>query len=157
MLAETIAKAYIAAPLFDGSVAHHWQALKRDTLHLFRIIQNKLDVSFVTGQPYATAQEMTRKATETGTLLISTDFASHPIFSIDETCQFRAVHDYCHIMARRNFGLVGEIKTFHTQALLVSSEALPALFTEIVGQTCVHHVSHAFPVQKIARLRITKI
>lgn len=157
MLAETIAQAYLDAPIFDKSVAHHWHVLRKDTLKLFRMIQSKLDVSFVAGQPYATAKEMARKTTETGSLLISTDFARHPIFDIETNCQFRTVHDYCHIMARFNFGLIGEIKTFHAQALLVSREALPALFTEIVGQTCVHHVSHAFPVQKIARLRPAKI
>ena len=157
MLAETIAQAYIGAPIFDASVAHHWHALRKDTLHLFRMVQNKLDVSFVTGQPYATAQDMAHSVKETGILRISTDFADHPIFGVETNCRFRAVHDYCHIMARRNFGLVGEIETFHVQALLASSEALPALFTEIVGQTCVHHITHAFPIQKIARLRINKV
>ena len=106
---QRIAQAYNRAPSFDASIVHHWLALKRDVITLYKLIRTRIDVVFVGGQPYATARDMIEQCHASGILRISTDFAAHPIFGEEINCQFRAIHDYCHIMRNAAFDLHGEI------------------------------------------------
>jgi hypothetical protein len=58
-----------------------------------------------------------------------------PYFSKEDNWIFRAVHDYyTHIITKtEDFDLRGELRAYNTHAKLVPPDALPALFTEVVG------------------------
>jgi hypothetical protein len=65
----------------------------------------------------------------------------------------RAVHDYyTHIIANQDFGLKGELRAYNTHAKLAPPAALPALFTEVVGQVSYAIVHGDFTKQKICKL-----
>ena len=171
-----VAKAYIEAPDFDQSVVHHWNSLNTSNYTLFKRLLSKINIIFTTvdpasvgsiniagkdykiiqvnGDPYATAADMKADVENTGTLKISIDYSEHPIFSIKDNIVFRTVHDYIvHILGNKPFGAGGEIASYNLHAKLVPNDAIPAIFTEVVGQACVSVTTGNFPKQKIAILK----
>jgi hypothetical protein len=91
---------------------------------------------------------------KTGKLKISIDYSEHPIFSLKDNIVFRSVHDFIvHILGNHGFGAKGEIASYNRHAKLAPNDALPALFTEIVGQACVVVKTNNFPKQKITVLK----
>lgn len=104
---------------------------------------------------------------------------SHPGMTDRQNDIFRAVHDYVghfapnvqkvadyiatHNIAspddpkykelrfdRNSFTVRGEMNTFVTHSRLAPPSAIPALFTEIVGQICTYFVTNDFTVNKVA-------
>lgn len=58
---------------------------------------------------------------------------------------------YTHIIHGENFNLRGEIRAYNTHSKLAPPMALPALYTEVVGQVCWAITNKGeFPVQKMA-------
>ena len=91
---------------------------------------------------------------KTGTLKINIDYSEHPVFSVKDNIVFRTVHDYIvHILGNKQFGAQGEIASYNLHAKLVPKEAIPAIFTEVVGQACTRVITGSFPIQKIAILK----
>jgi hypothetical protein len=80
---------------------------------------------------------------------------THPIFSLIDNIVFRTVHDYIvHILGGKQFGAQGEIASYNLHAKMVPPDAIPAIFTEVVGQACVAVTTGSFPsIQKIAVLK----
>lgn len=73
--------------------------------------------------------------------------------SIEENLIFRAVHDYIiHIKNNTSFSGKDEIRSYNFHAKVAPKLALPALFTEVVGQACYYVHFGSFPIQKIAIL-----
>lgn len=151
-----VADAYLAAPSFDEAEAWRWQVLIKHIERLFERIQRGkqgVKVVFVEGQPYTNDQELQKGVEETGILYVSTDHNSHPIFTPEQNLKFRAVHDYMtHIARDLTFALRGEIAAYNAHAKMVPPDAVPALFTEVVGQASTFITKGFFPEQKIALL-----
>lgn len=65
----------------------------------------------------------------------------------------RAVHDYfAHIARAVTFSLRGEIAAYNAHVKMAPPDAVPALFTEVVGQACTYYATNQFQEQKIALL-----
>jgi hypothetical protein len=174
--AKLVTKAYAEAPEYESDAVRHWNALNQSNYTLFKRLLSKINVLFVTidkskvgsinilgkeykiiyqaGEPYATQSEMKADLQNTGTLKINIDYSEHPVFSVEDNIVFRTVHDYIvHILGNKQFGAQGEIASYNLHAKLVPREAIPAIFTEVVGQACTRVVTGSFPVQKIAILK----
>jgi hypothetical protein len=173
---ELVADAYEKAPEYESSAVPHWTALRDSNYVLFKRLLSKIDVVFVTkdkskegeinimgrsfpikylkgGQPYDTQPQMKREVLETKMLRINIDYSEHPIFSVADNIVMRTVHDYIvHILGDHGFGGKGEIAAFNLHARLAPEMALPALFTEVVGQAAYAVTRKKFLVQKIAVL-----
>lgn len=151
---ELVADAYDAAPDHDPAAVSSYKALIGHVETMFKRMSSKVKVEYVSGQPYSSAAEMKEKMEETGVLEISTDFNEHPIFSPEQNLKFRAVHDYIvHILAGKDFSDKGEVGAYNAHAKMVPPAAIPALFTEVVGQACYANARGHFPKQKIAILK----
>jgi hypothetical protein len=148
-----VTAAYARAPMFDKREAWRWTLLAKHIERMYKQMLSDIRVEFVAGQPYETAEEMSRKVKKSGVMYISTDFNAHPIFTPLQNLQFRAVHDYIvHIAKDKSFTLKGEIGSYNAHAKLVPPDALPALYTEVVGQASTYFTTGEFPKQKIAVL-----
>jgi len=96
------------------------------------------------------------------TIYITADFSDHPYFNVIDNIIFRTVHDVIvHIGGNHSFGkeeggevtsVRGEIGSFNRHAKLATKDAIPALFTEVVGQVCYYAAHNDFGEQKIAIL-----
>ena len=174
--AELVTNAYTSAPKFDTKVVKHWNSLNTSNYTLFKRLLSKVNVVFTTNDKskigsvdivgrtfkieylssddeYKTQSEMKNSFNQTGILKISCDNSTHPIFSVTDNIVFRTVHDYIvHILGNHDFGLNGEIASYNQHAKLAPNDAIPALFTEVVGQVCVTIKTGNFPEQKIAIL-----
>lgn len=148
-----VADAYEQAPRFDSAAVPHYKAMARDTERFFRLLQSKVRVEFVEYDPYPDAEALEQDVTQSGVLKVMTLYSEHPVFTPEENWKFRAVHDwFTHILARQPFTQRGEIRAYNTHAKMYSREALPALFTEIVGQACYQTTHGRFPGQKVTLL-----
>jgi hypothetical protein len=173
---KLVAEAYEKAKDYDSSVLSHWKALNASNYTLFQRLLSKVNVIFTTnnksdvgtiniagrdfkieyiepGDEYKTASEMRNSFESTGILKISIDYSEHPVFSVADNIVFRTIHDYmAHILGGHDFGAKGEIASYNRHAKLAPKEAIPALFTEVIGQACVAVTTGTFPKQKIAVL-----
>lgn len=163
--AKLVADAYEAAPEYDKSVLPSYRALIEHAVNKLypQILGKGIDIQFVEDDPYENRNQMAEDVYKNGVLKISKLFNNHPVFTKEENLKFRAVHDYyTHIVCNQDFGLRGELKAYNTHARLAPPLALPALFTEVVGQACYAIVNGkvddngdfipAFGDQKIAEL-----
>jgi GNAT superfamily N-acetyltransferase len=148
-----VTAAYAKAPLYDAKDAWRWKVLAKHIERMYKQMLSDIRVEFVSGQPYETAEEMSDNVKKSGVMYISTDFNEHPIFTPLQNLQFRAVHDYIvHIAKDKSFTLKGEIGSYNAHAKLVPPAAIPALYTEVVGQASTYFTTGEFPKQKIALL-----
>lgn len=151
--AKIVAQAYADAPDFDPAAVPAFQALARSLPKLFRMVQSKVEVVFVDGQPYRDDAHLVREVKRTGKLLVPRDFNNHPVFTPEQNLQSRAVHDwFAHLAPSAEFSQRGELRAYNAQAKLTPRAALPALFTDIVGQAMFATVYGYFAPQKIAIL-----
>ncbi len=174
---KLVAEAYAAADDFDSSAVGAWKALNESNYKLFDRLLSKTKVVFITsdkknvgnvdingkkfevklaekGDEYNTQSEMKSSFNETGILKISMDYSQHPILSVKDNIVFRTVHDYiAHILGDHDFGAKGEIACYNLHAKMAPNSAIPALFTEIVGQASTTIVTGSYPKQKIAILK----
>jgi len=170
---EVVSNAYLNMPDFDNSVVKHWDALNKSNHTLFKRLLSKVNVIFTTNNTsnvgeinidgrkfkvvhmnqedeYQTQSQMKQSFESTGKLYISMDNSGHPIFSVEDNIVFRTVHDYmAHILGNHDFGAKGEIASYNRHAKMAPPEAIPALFTEVVGQASATIVTNSFPKQKI--------
>lgn len=172
-----VAEAYKQAPDFDAGVVKHWHSLNASNHILFKRLLSKVNVVFTTNDAskvghinidgrdfkiifikpedeYQTQSQMKQEYNQTKVLKISIDYSEHPVFSVEDNIVFRAVHDYItHIQGDYDFGAKGEIACYNLHAKMASKDAIPALFTEVVGQASTTIVTGDFPIQKIALLK----
>jgi hypothetical protein len=174
---KLVSEAYLAAEDFDSSVVGAWEALNSSNYALFDRLLSKVNVIFITSNQanvgtiningkkfkvklaeesdeYKTQSEMKSLFQKTGELKISMDYSEHPIFSVKDNIVFRTVHDYiAHILGNHDFGAKGEIACYNLHAKMAPNAAIPALFTEVVGQAATTIVTGSFPKQKIVLLK----
>ena len=153
---RAVSAAYDRAPLIEDEEVWRWKLLAAHAERFFERIKSDVEVVFVPGHPYATAQEMRDAVAETGTLLISLEDNVHPVFTPEQNLKFRAVHDHVvHIAPGKggpDFSQRGEIRAYNLHRRLAPPETWPALFTEVAGQACYHSSRGVFPEQKVALL-----
>lgn len=146
-----VADAYDELPDYDAEAVASYQSLIQHVEKMYQRMLSKVKVEFVPGQPYNSQKEMSDKVKETGILEISTDYNEHDVFTPEQNLKLRAVHDYIvHILAGVDFSDKGEVAAFNAHAKLLPPKAIPAAFTEIVGQACYANARGEFPKQKIA-------
>ena len=125
-------------------------------------VEKTYDIKFVDKQPYASAKDMSDKIKDTGEFEISSQFIQTDDPELRKVnLQNRYVHDFFgHLKGKAHekgknlaeFNLLGEIQTFHNQAKITPPEALPLLFTMIVGQVCFKIYFGYFPELKLVGL-----
>lgn len=151
---QKVADAYDELPEYDPEAVASYKALISHIEKMYKQMLSKVKVEFVPGQPYTSQKEMAEKVKETGVLEISSDHNQHSVFSPEQNMKFRAVHDYIvHILSNVDFSDKGEVAAFNAHARLLPQKAIPAAFTEIVGQACYYHSKGSFPKQKIAIMK----
>lgn len=174
---QLVADSYLKAPNYEPSIIGSWNALNQSNHTLFNRILSKVNIVFITTNQsnvgsieidgrnfevryggeqddYKTQSEMKSSFEKTGILKISMDYSEHPIFSVKDNIVFRSVHDYiAHILGNYDFGAKGEIACYNLHAKMAPNAAIPALFTEVVGQACTTIVTGSFPKQKITLLK----
>ncbi len=151
---EIVAQAYDEAPDHDPDAVSSYNALMQHIEKMYKQIQSRIEVEFVSGQPYSTARDMKEDLEKTGVLKISTDHNSHSVFTGEQNLKFRAVHDYIvHILTGKDFSERGEVGAYNAHAKMVPQAAVPALFTEVLAQACYANARGHFPKQKIAILK----
>ncbi len=143
------AREYDAA-LTDPAAKPAWDALARETDRLYdEIVASGLRIEKVTGQPYATADEMIEDINR-GVLKVTTDNSEHPFWTVEQNFKFRVVHDYLgHREGGNDFSLGGEYKAFLRHAERLQDEAAKkALQTEVYGQAAAAVAHSQFQEQK---------
>ncbi len=157
MYAKLVSEAYLAAPVFEQRAVGSFEALTPFLEKMFKRIQSRVKVEFVDYHPYKTAEEMRNIVKKTGVLKIATIDSEHPVFDEEMNAKFRAIHDYMsHIQAigsrGTEFNLRGELASYNAHAKTIPRKAIPALFTEVVGQVCTFEVTGKFAEQKVCLL-----
>ena len=157
LYAQLVAEAYLAAPKFEPRAASSFEAFVPFIEKMFKRIQSRVNVEFVDYHPYESAQELRQDISSTGTMKIATIDAEHEVFDVVTNAKFRAIHDYMsHVQAigsrGTEFTLRGEIAAYNAHLKTTPSAAVPALFTEVVGQVCAYVVTGKFAEQKICLL-----
>ena len=157
LYAQLVADAYLAAPKFEPRAASSFEAFIPFIEKMFKRIQSRVNVEFVDYHPYESAQELRQDVNATDTMKIATIDAEHKIFDEITNAKFRAIHDYMsHIQAigsrGTEFTLRGELAAYNTHLKTTPKAAVPALFTEVVGQVCTYNITGKFAEQKICLL-----
>lgn len=151
---DLVTQAYEAAPENEPEATASYAALRDSVNKFFKMIQSKVKVEFVDGDPYSSAEQMREEVKKTKILKVMKDFSSHPFFNEEENWKFRAVHDwFSHIISGQPFTQKGELQAYNTHIKMMPPAAWPALFTEIIGQVCYQTTKGSFPTQKVAILR----
>jgi len=153
---KLVAEAYRKATSSDSD-AGPWHALERWIPKMFKRIVGlgSLDVEFVDEDPYEDDEELRNQVRETGVLKVWRGGTTHPIWSTEINLQFRAIHDWMgHVQpsGKPSFGIQGEIAAYNAHLHTIPSEAIPAMFSEVVGQASYVINYGSFPSQKIAIL-----
>ena len=157
LYADLVADAYLAAPEFEPRAVSHFEALAPFVQKMFKQIESRVNVKFVDYHPYETAQDLRQDVQQTGTMKIATIDSEHKIFDPITNAKFRAIHDYMsHIQAigsrGTDFTLRGELAAYNAHLKTVPQSAIPALFTEVVGQVSAYYKLGKFAEQKICLL-----
>jgi len=158
LYANLVTEAYMKAPVFEDRAAPAWEALIPFIDKMYKQIQTRIDI-----EPVVTGADRMRQSVEdTGKLLVSKSDAEHPIFDEETNVKFRAVHDYMtHIQpkipagftsAKKQGSIHQELRAYNIHAKTVPKAAIPALFTEVVGQVCTFYVTGKFQEQKVCIL-----
>ena len=149
-----VAEAYLARPRFQEAAVPAWMALRDSTNRLFRQMTRKIEVIFTDEDPYPDFAAMKDDIETQHRMLVWTGESSNsPIWTPEENWRFRAVHDYMiHLAGNHPFTLRGEIGAYNRHVKIAPIAARPALFTEIIGQTCAYLYLNKFAEQKICLL-----
>lgn len=134
-----VANAYKARPLLEKAAIPSYRALIAHNDMMFDKLLGRVDVIFTDRDAYPDAKSMFRDIEENRRMYIWTgESDTHPIFTAEQNWRFRAVHDYIvHFAGGHLFTLRGEIGAYNRHAKILPPAAIPAIFTEIVGQLCV--------------------
>lgn len=148
-----VAKEYDRAPMLDEAAVPAWRELISFVKQYTETnILPKLQVEYVSGQPYANHTAMNADIAA-GRLKVSKDYADHPVWTPEENLLFRVWHDYeHHFLGGSDFSLHGEWLAAQraVEGAGVSSAAKKALSVEVYGQASAA-IAHAgeFQPQKI--------
>lgn len=163
--AVIVAEAYMAAPAKEPQAMKAYQVLAKANDVLFKRLSAKTDVQFTQDDPYGGPEDVAQDITQNQRLKVFTGGDDHPALTREQNNVFRTVHDYfAHVgpnvgKARRgqkftshNFTYRGELNAYLVHAKMAPQEAVPVLFTEVVGQASYFLIMDDFPPQKAAIL-----
>lgn len=161
--AAVVAELYDAAPVNDPAAKSAYDALNASNQRLKQIKSHRVNYEPTPNDPYTDEHDMAAQVGRTGTMRTYSGHSDHPEMSGDKTVDFRTVHDlYGHMdptnsatgnrFRTHGFNLRGEFNSYVSHVRMVPREAIPALFTEIVGQTSYATIMGGFPTQKAAIL-----
>lgn len=154
---EAVASEYDKLPLVEEDQIWRWEKLGEHIRRFYDRVTSQVEVIFVDGQPYDSAEEMRDEVNRTGVLMISRDYNQHPVFDPETNLQFRTVHDYVvHIAPGEggpDFSRRGEVRAYNLHRRLAPPDTWPALFSEVLAQACYFNARGDFPEQKVAVLR----
>lgn len=175
----TIAEAYAALPQFDKAALPAWEALIESDRKFAKQILGNIKVEFVPDDPYGNLVyknlgDMLHDITVNKHLSVfKTPLNTHPGMTPDENDTFRMVHDvlghlgansstfYAHLLTQDagtpykplwggGFTVRGEMNAYLKHAAIAPTAAIPALFTEVVGQICTYFTTGDYTVNKVA-------
>lgn len=148
-----VCAAYLAAPIMQPGVTHHWDALADSSRKFYKMAMSDIKIEMAPTEMYSDAEEMKRRVKAEKLMYVSEEYVGHPYWD-DNTYQcFRAVHDYIvHCEGHSDFTDRGELRACNLHTRLVPHAARPAVFTEITGKTSVVFVTGDFGPQKVAVL-----
>lgn len=157
---QLVAEHYVSLPDYTSEGEKSFVSLKGHIVTMFQRQNSKVRVEFVGYDPYESVKEMREDVMENGVLKITELYNQDGFFGAEVNLMLRAVHDFqAHLGANpkskpKNFGMKGELQAYNKHMNLVGkgSKAVPALFTEIIGQAA--HFWHfgSFPDQKIVSM-----
>jgi len=146
-----VAEEYDKLPLKNEDDFDYWNYLILSNDVLYKRITGKINVIFVDDDPYKNHSEIVNDIKNNRTLKIWKGASDlHLFFSPIQNWVFRTVHDYFHDIGE--FNLRGEYKVYNRQIKLAKNKAIPALFTEIIGQISYAIITDGFPEQKVAKM-----
>lgn len=150
---KLVADAYEARPANDPVAHASFKALRTHILKMFTRMQPAVKVIFVDKNPYSSEDELFHDIRKNKTLKVWTGESKHGFWSEQDNWRFRAVHDFItHNAGGHKFDLKGEIAAFNRHAKTAPPAALPALFSEVVGQAAFAIDRGHFGQQKICVL-----
>ena len=170
LYANLVTEVYMKAPAFEERAVPAWEALTPFVDKMYKQIQSRIDIEPVDYHPYDVgldvdvtgADRMRQSVEDTGKLLVSKADAEHPVFDLETNVKFRAVHDYMtHIQPKIPAGFTSakeqgsihqELRAYNIHTKTVPKAAMPALFTEVVGQVCTFYITGKFQEQKVCIL-----
>jgi hypothetical protein len=139
---QLVGQAYMDAPTEQPEAVASYEALAEWINKFFERIVGVVDVKFVDYHPYKSSKEMIQRVKDEGVILISTADAEHPIFDAETNAKFRAVHDFGgHIQKKVPFSYLGELKAYNAHIKMIPPAAIPAMFSEVVGQISCFYVN----------------
>lgn len=159
--AMLVAEAYHSAPKTTPKGQASVKALVQHIITMFSQINSVVEVKFVDYDPYSSAEEMQQKVKETGVLEISSLYNQSDSWNPEVNLMFRTLHDFVsHLgsnpkkVAWASFTPKGELIAYNKHLALLGKDAraIPAMFTEIVGQAMYFHHFGDFPDQKAITL-----
>ena len=135
-LAESVTEWFLDDAAPSGPVRRSYEALARETAHLFAIARRDLGVRvrYVDGdsEPYDSAAELCAELRRLGSMTLACD-ARHPLLG-KAFDRLRVVHDvFGHAALGLGFDLQSEYATWLQCRTLFSPAARPAAFCELVG------------------------
>ena len=164
--AVVVSEAYETLPMMEEGALPAWHALLDHIKRMMPKVRSAVGVQFTDEQPYDTAEQTAMDIAKNKRLSIWTGGSDHPVFTPSENHEYRTVHDFfAHYgpMAKiikagktpttHRFDLRGEYNSYLVHAKMLSPKALPAMFTELVGQTTYAIITGHFPAQKVAIMR----
>lgn len=161
-----VAEAYEEAPRFDQRSVEGYIALVQSNNRLKNIVMKDVKVEYTPDDPYKTHKEMVQDIVQNKRLKIYTGADEpHPTMSNEENVDLRTIHDYfAHTgpvrkrvkqgkpIRTHGFSARGELSAYLVHAKLAPPEAVPVLFTEVVGQIAYFTVTGGYAPQKAAIL-----
>jgi len=122
----------------DPKVKAAYKALVTETKAQAAAIEKAgYKIQYVDQDPYKNSAEMMKDVRENKTLKVlkTAPGTEHPLMTVDENNQFRAVHDfYGHAAGGHSFNALGEERAYRSHAPTFSEKARPALAAETRGQ-----------------------
>lgn len=172
--AITLAEAFDAAPVYDPSAVPAWEAMIDSDTKLAQRVLGHLDVEYVKTDPYKSLNQLLQDVTLNHHLAVFQTQGTHPGMTGAQNDLFRALHDaLSHVGANGaafwhhyimhdqtpykplwggGFSVRGEMNAYLIHARMAPQAAIPALFTEIVGQICYYFVTNHYADNKVAIL-----
>lgn len=122
-----------------------WDALRDSVAEVFEVARGLVDIRFVPFESYTSPADIVADL-QRGRLEISTLHCVHPVWSVEENCQFRVAHDLiAHVYAARPFTLLGEYQAFHDHLRVTPTAAWQALFTEVCVYASMRYHGTGYP------------
>ncbi len=151
--AESYARRYAAAPLFDPAAVPAWRELAALCARDAALARATLSVIVSDdSEPYPDAAAMCDDI-RAGRFIVSRAHSTHPLWTAEQNVDFRIAHDvFGHYLSGGDFGWTGELAACGAHSGRLTPLARLALETECLGQTGFAIARGTFPPQKVGLL-----